>query len=646
MYLRTRLVLTLGGLIASILVVSGAGSIATDDLADRIKTVDQAAALSRHLDKIERSRRFYQISGSPEALSATRQLIAEASDEITKLKSMSDDVDVSTTLIVSLEDSFERYRALLGAYDESEARKSAARAKMATELADLQAMATELKEAKESDYHRTFAVSTSIKEAEERLKTTLRLTALANEIIVVQMSIERAVALFTSGDPIAAADIPVEIGRLAEIADRIRRIETVAAEGDGDQALSPNLPDLIAARSNQFQSDFDDFRLAARNQTRRAQEMAAVAIEVTQQIQKINALQTDAAVKSSDWTLGLSLLGVVIALVFGAIAVVVVRNRIILPLTAITETMRQVSAGKLTVAIPGHQRQDELGAMARALEVFRQNSLEARRLAEENLDVERRLAEEKAEAAMLEQSLEHEKELNAQQRRFVSLVSHEFRTPLAIIDGQAQRMIRKGDNVTVDKRAVSLEKIRGAVVRVTDLMESVLSSASLEAGSIAFNPTPMDLRALVKRVCENQQEISSTHRINMDIEALPEAYLGDPKLLNQVGTNLLSNAVKYSPEADRVDVTGKVTDDGLEIAVRDYGVGIPEDELPKLSQRFFRASTSTGIQGTGIGLNLVKSLVDMHDGTLEVTSIQGEGSTFTVKLPLKPVIDEAIAAVA
>ena len=89
-----------------------------------------------------------------------------------------------------------------------------------------------------------------------------------------------------------------------------------------------------------------------------------------------------------------------------------------------------------------------------------------------------------------------------------------------------------------------------------------------------------------------------------------------------------------------------MTADGFEIAVRDFGVGIPEDEVPKLFQRFFRASTSTGIQGTGIGLNLVKSLVEMHDGTMEFTSIEGEGSTFTVKLPNRQPADNFAAAVA
>jgi len=400
------------------------------------------------------------------------------------------------------------------------------------------------------------------------------------------------------------------------------------------------------ARSNQLQIDFSRFRLATNEQEERARDMADVAREVTGLIQKVNAFQTQAAVRSSGRTVVLSVLGVVSALVLGTLAALVVRNRLIIPLTAITKTMEQMSGGELSLVVPGHERKDELGRMAHALEVFRQNSLKARRLAAENIYVERRLAEEKAEGAVLEQSLSHEKELNAQQRRFVSLLSHEFRTPLAIIDGHAQKLIRKGDEATAAERTTCTEKIREAVIRLIGLMESVLSSASLEAGQIEFKPKPMDLKSLIMEACNNQQHVSANHRIDVDIDDLPESYKGDPKLLHQVVSNLLSNAVKYSPKADRVDVRGVVQEGFLEISVRDFGLGVPEDEVAKLFERFFRASTSTGIQGTGIGLNLVKALVEMHGGDIEVSSIEGEGSTFSVKLPLKDDRTAAIAAVA
>ncbi len=264
-------------------------------------------------------------------------------------------------------------------------------------------------------------------------------------------------------------------------------------------------------------------------------------------------------------------------------------------------------------------------------------------LSELNFSLE---AQVKERTGQLELALDAEKQTNALQRRFVAMVSHEFRTPLAIIDGQAYRLVKRDDTFTSDRRIASLEKIRGAVRRLTNLMESVLSSASLEAGSITFTPEPMDLRALVQQACTAQQEVSHSHKIHVDIDDLPDTYLGDSKLLYQVISNLLSNAVKYSPDADRVEVSGKSMARGLEITIRDFGVGIPVDELPKISERFFRASTSSGIEGTGIGLNLVKALIDLHSGAMDIASEMGQGSTFTVTLPNKPSVADKDAAAA
>ncbi|MEM8952265.1 MAG: ATP-binding protein, partial [Pseudomonadota bacterium] len=120
----------------------------------------------------------------------------------------------------------------------------------------------------------------------------------------------------------------------------------------------------------------------------------------------------------------------------------------------------------------------------------------------------------------------------------------------------------------------------------------------------------------------------------VDVSELPESYVADVKLIRQVISNLLSNAVKYSPEGERVWVSGKVTEEGdILIDVRDEGVGIPKDEVDKLFDRFFRASTSIGIAGTGIGLHLVKTLVDLHSGKVNVESTVGVGTVFSIILP-------------
>lgn len=235
----------------------------------------------------------------------------------------------------------------------------------------------------------------------------------------------------------------------------------------------------------------------------------------------------------------------------------------------------------------------------------------------------------------LETELAKEREINGLQRQFVSMVSHEFRTPLAIIDGSAQRLIRRLGKMTPERAGEAVHKIRRSVARLTELMESVLSAARLEEGRINYAPEPCNLNDIIREICESYSDVYPDHRFEMAIDDLPEQIIADPKLIRQVVSNLASNAVKYSPAGTTIHVHCSENADGGEVivSVRDEGVGIPKNELSRLSDRFFRASTSTGIAGSGIGLHLVQHFIDMHGGRMEVDSIEGEGSTFTVRLP-------------
>jgi len=247
----------------------------------------------------------------------------------------------------------------------------------------------------------------------------------------------------------------------------------------------------------------------------------------------------------------------------------------------------------------------------------------------------------------LEEALSKEQELNKQQRQFVSLVSHEFRTPLAVIDGNAQRVQRKIETMPREGIDKALKKTRAAVNKLIGLMETVLSSAKIEEGKIEFNPDHCQVVELLMEAIENQQGLCSTHQINVDIDQLPQSLIADVKLISHVFTNLLSNAVKYSPNAGAVWVKGYADGEKAVISVRDEGVGIPDDQINKLFGQFFRARTSQGISGTGIGLNLVKKIVEMHGGTVQVKSIEGEGSTFEVTFPIAgPPPKEALAEAA
>ena len=248
--------------------------------------------------------------------------------------------------------------------------------------------------------------------------------------------------------------------------------------------------------------------------------------------------------------------------------------------------------------------------------------------------VRERTAEVHEKAVQLESALEKEKEFSALQRKFISMASHEFRTPLAIIDGAAQRVERRLDSIETPELEKRLSRIRGAVRRMLELIESTLSASRLDEGHVAMRPQDVDLGELVRTVCERQNELSDELKIHLDLDDLPDRVEGDPSLLDQVFTNLLSNAAKYTPDSPEIAITGTRQADGfLTIAIADNGIGIPKDELSQLFDRFFRASTSEGIAGTGIGLNLAGELVEMHGGTISVESDVGVGTTFTVRLP-------------
>lgn len=238
------------------------------------------------------------------------------------------------------------------------------------------------------------------------------------------------------------------------------------------------------------------------------------------------------------------------------------------------------------------------------------------------------------QAVKLLDALEKEREYSVLQGEFVSMVSHEFRTPLSIIDASAQRIERKADKIDPTSLRERIGRIRNAVRRLVSLIESTLSFARIESGKLEINPRESDLKAILSDLCDQQRQLAGKHQIVERLDALPGSITADPDLLVLVFSNLLSNAVKYSPDADRVEVTGGLEDDGsIRVSVRDFGLGIPEDDLPRLFDRFYRATNVTGIAGTGIGLNLSHTLVELHGGTIQVQSVQDEGSIFTVRLP-------------
>ena len=232
-------------------------------------------------------------------------------------------------------------------------------------------------------------------------------------------------------------------------------------------------------------------------------------------------------------------------------------------------------------------------------------------------------------------ALAKEKSASATQRAFVSMVSHEFRTPLTIIDGEAYRLIKIRDTITpedIDKRARS---IRLSVARMVNLIEGVLYSSRAQENKVVVNAERVNLRALVRSVCEEQARVAAGHTIEYALGDLPPVIQADRNLLTYVFDNLISNAVKYSPEGSTVLVGGDTVEGRAVVEVRDRGIGIPAEDLPKLFEPYFRAGNASGIPGSGVGLYIVKTFVGLHGGRVTVESAEGRGSVFQVHLPVE-----------
>jgi len=325
------------------------------------------------------------------------------------------------------------------------------------------------------------------------------------------------------------------------------------------------------------------------------------------------------------WLIGI---GMVLAGAMVAAALLYISRSISAPLLQLAYRMHRLAANETDINIPNTERRDEIGEMARATVVFRKNALELMRSHQV-------LAEQ---ATMLEEQLAQEQRLAMLQRNFVSMASHEFRTPLTIIDGHAQRMIKVKDRMARDEIGDRAGKVRSAVLRLTHLIDNLLESSRLVDGDtrVSLEPADIDIAALLREVCQCHREMAPRAEIVERFAAASLRMVGDPKLLSQLFSNLLSNAIKYSPGGGSIDISAEVVSEEVVVAVVDHGIGIPESDLDRLFERYQRGSNVSGIVGTGVGLYLAKMIVDMHAGRIEVQSKEDEGSRFTVRFPITP----------
>lgn len=355
------------------------------------------------------------------------------------------------------------------------------------------------------------------------------------------------------------------------------------------------------------------------------------------------ALLQQQAFRSAQWVLWSGLLS--LALVLGLLATTL-RRQIALPLAELTRATKQMSMGDIS-ARAAVRREDELGELAASFNemALRVASRDAD-LRQLNQELEERVAHRTTELSAANRTLAQareealralarERELRELKNEFVSLVSHEFRTPLEIIMSSVDNLERYHDRLAPEKRENLLRTVNKSVRRMAGMMEEVLVLGRLETERMTFTPTPFDLVSFCKRIGDEIE--SATNKrcpIHLEIKGTPENAIGDEGLLRHIFTNLLSNAVKYSESGEAVSFTVRCASENALCQVADRGCGIPESDQKRLFQAFHRGSNVRHIPGTGLGLLIVQRCVALHHGQIAFESREGQGTTFTVQLPL------------
>jgi len=244
------------------------------------------------------------------------------------------------------------------------------------------------------------------------------------------------------------------------------------------------------------------------------------------------------------------------------------------------------------------------------------------------------ITERKSAEEILAQALASEKELGELKSRFISMASHEFRTPLTAIRATADTLLAYRHKLTSEQIDKRLAKIQDQVVYLTSIIEDVLQLTRLQVGAAVVDAVEIDLNALCAVIIDElRSQRSDIDRLVYSCDESLHAVYMDKKLMRQIITNLLSNAFKYSPEGGPVHMTLAQEDEQLVLTVQDSGIGIPEEDRAYLFQPFHRAANVGNLSGTGLGLVITKESVELQGGTLTVLSELEVGSTFIATIP-------------
>jgi len=235
------------------------------------------------------------------------------------------------------------------------------------------------------------------------------------------------------------------------------------------------------------------------------------------------------------------------------------------------------------------------------------------------------------------------KELDEMKTFFVNMASHELRAPLSAIKMQHSVILEGLAGGLTEKQREILTRAHDKIQGLLDLINELLDVARIEAGHRQLELAPLEIGTVLQEIVNLLQVKAQDQKVSLKLmvpNGLPPI-VADRRGMEEVFTNLISNAINYSPDGGDVVISAQLRADRLEVKVKDHGIGIEPDEISKIFDKFYRVKDAKARQviGTGLGLTLVKGIVDMHQGDIELESQVGRGSTFTVFLPLKPVIE-------
>ncbi|MBX2933612.1 MAG: PAS domain S-box protein [Ferruginibacter sp.] len=277
-----------------------------------------------------------------------------------------------------------------------------------------------------------------------------------------------------------------------------------------------------------------------------------------------------------------------------------------------------------------HQHQEELNETNKKIEELN-NQLE-QKVESRTRELQEALDALEASKDELTKALSKEKELSDLKSRFVSMASHEFRTPLSTILSSASLVAKYTEAEQQENRTKHILRIKSSVNNLTNLLNEFLSIGKIEDGKITANNFEFNLKEMLAVLCNEMEAIAKNEQqINFTYTG-DEYIVSDPSLLRNVVTNLLSNAIKFSPEKSIIKVTCNILNTEIILSIKDNGIGISAEDQVHLFERFFRGTNVTNIQGTGLGLHIVGKYIEILDGKIEYKSELEKGTEFIITL--------------